>query len=132
LISLILIWIVLASAAPTLPITITIPQKAYAPGTYTLPATAFPAGAKLVTITLAPALTAGVTINFQSDLSPDNGTTWTPGFCGMVVTTQTTSHGRCACVIAHGCNPASSTQQVRGTVVVFGGTVTTGGSIVVQ
>jgi hypothetical protein len=131
LISLILAWIVLTSATPSLPITINLPKATYQPGSYTIPSTPFPSGASLVMLTLTPVPTGGSMIILQADISPDNGTTWVP-FGAMTVTTETATHGRFPCAPGNGCNPASSTQRIRGTAVIQNVAVTVGGSIVIQ
>jgi hypothetical protein len=134
-------------AVPVLGQTIQIPKQTYKPGTYPIPETAVNKGISSATMTIDRSqwTDPAVTLTFKLDFSPDGGKTWftgdnNQGWCafgskGGVVKDQKgnpipSSIANCGCKDI--CNPANTTNHVRGTVTVVGGSLTTSGSVVLK
>ena len=140
----ILAWLLLTAAQSPTPVIINIAPGTYSPNVYPLASTAVPAGISTATLLLDRTswTNPAVVAVFQVDLSGDGGNTWITNWCTFSAKGGTSkipglppqSKLTCQCTPASGCNPASSTNRVRGSVTISGGNLvlTNGGSLTVQ
>ena len=115
-------------------------QATYPPGTYSLPSTILKAGISLFTLTIARNnwTNPAVTVAYNVDFSPDNGKTWINRYCAFTSRgspfnpKNPNSVARCQCIIIAGCDPAGTSNRVRGSITIAGGSLTASGSLVIQ